>query len=77
MTDPLLALAQNETAFNRLPLAQRIALTRIFVRDVTVLSTRSDALVMSASSNVGRLMTLLCGEQKALRLGRVRSVDTR
>ncbi|KAK4705137.1 hypothetical protein P7C70_g1078, partial [Phenoliferia sp. Uapishka_3] len=67
----------NEITFNNLPLAQRIALTRTFVRDVSVLSTKSDGLVMSASSNVGRIMALLMGEEKALKQGRVRSVDTR
>lgn len=68
---------QSETSFNKLPVAQRIALTRTFVRDVTVLSSRADALVISGSSNVGRLMALLAGEEKAFKLGRVRSVDTR
>lgn len=47
------------------------------MRDVTVLSSRADALVISGSSNVGRLMALLAGEEKTLTLGRVRSVDTR
>ena len=73
----MLDALQNEIEFNKLPLADRVALTRDFIRDVTVLSRRSDGLVMSASSNVGRLMALLCGEEKALRHGRVRSVDTR
>ncbi|KAL8290071.1 hypothetical protein RQP46_003010 [Phenoliferia psychrophenolica] len=67
----------NELDFNQLPIAERIALTRDFVRDVTVLSTKADALVVSASSNVGRLMALLCGAEKAIQQGRVRSVDTR
>ncbi|KAM0747445.1 hypothetical protein T439DRAFT_89596 [Meredithblackwellia eburnea MCA 4105] len=67
----------NESAFNRLSLAQRIALTRTFVRDITFLTKRGDSLVMSASSNVGRLMALLTGSEKAIGMRRVVSVDTR
>ena len=50
---------QNETAFNRLPLPSRIAATRQFVRDLTFLSRRADALVVTGSSNVGRLLMML------------------
>lgn len=50
---------QNETAFNRLPLPSRVAATRQFVRDLTFLSRRADALVVTGSSNVGRLLMML------------------
>ncbi|GEM08223.1 hypothetical protein Rt10032_c05g2240 [Rhodotorula toruloides] len=71
----------NETAFNRLPLATRIASARIFVRDLTVLSSRADALIVTGSSNVGRLMMLLF-EARRREEGEggkreVRSLDTR
>ncbi|TKA54100.1 hypothetical protein B0A53_03477 [Rhodotorula sp. CCFEE 5036] len=49
----------NETAFNRLPLPSRVAATRQFVRDLTFLSRRADALVVTGSSNVGRLLMML------------------
>ncbi|GAA6059795.1 hypothetical protein JCM10212_003690 [Sporobolomyces blumeae] len=64
----------NENTFNSLPLADRIAQSRDFVRDVTLLSTRSDALVITGSSNVGRLMALLMGSRAR---GRIVSLDTR
>ncbi|TNY21929.1 hypothetical protein DMC30DRAFT_415576 [Rhodotorula diobovata] len=64
------------TAFREAPLAQRIALTRPFLRDLTLLSRRADVLVLSQASNVGRLLTLLAGEDM-VRQGRVHSVDVR
>ncbi|BGP61890.1 hypothetical protein NBRC10512v2_003210 [Rhodotorula toruloides] len=69
----------NETAFNRLPLSTRISSARLFVRDLTVLSSRADALVVTGSSNVGRLMMLLFKarrREKGERRGEVRSLDT-
>ncbi|GAA5935496.1 hypothetical protein JCM1841_003910 [Sporobolomyces salmonicolor] len=76
---PLIPAGFNENAFNALPLSTRIAQTRLFVRDVTVLTTRADALVVTGSSNVGRLMALLMGERarEGRGGGRVRSLDTR
>jgi len=65
---------QNENTFNAMPLEERIAQSRLFVRDVTLLSTRSDALVITGSSNVGRLMSLLMRDRAR---GRVRSLDIR
>ncbi|BGP15376.1 hypothetical protein JCM10213v2_003344 [Rhodosporidiobolus nylandii] len=71
----------NEATFNSLPLSTRLAQTRLFVRDLTVLAHRADALVMTGSSNVGRLMTVLFEGARRARQeeGRreVRSLDTR
>ncbi|GAA5849454.1 hypothetical protein JCM3766R1_003288 [Sporobolomyces carnicolor] len=71
---PVIPPGFNEVTFNSLPLSDRIDQSRRFVRDVTFVSTRSDALVMTGSSNVGRLMSLLMGEKSK---GNVRSLDTR
>lgn len=67
----------SETFHNRMPVAKRVAMARRFVRDLTVLGRESDGVVLTASSNVGRLMALLAGEEKAVQKGRVRSLDTR
>ncbi|GAA5855540.1 hypothetical protein JCM9279_005114 [Rhodotorula babjevae] len=72
----------NETSFNSLPLAARISSARLFVRDLTVLARRSDALVVTGSSNVGRLMMLLFeasrkGERRDGRKRELRSLDAR
>ncbi|GAA5819989.1 hypothetical protein JCM3770_006815 [Rhodotorula araucariae] len=68
----------NELAFNSLPLASRVASARVFVRDLTVLAQRSDALVITGSSNVGRLMMLLFEASRAEGERReLRSLDTR
>ena len=77
VADPIiLGSPQNETSFNRMSLSARVALTKAFVRDITLLARHTDGLVLTASSNVGRLLLLLAGEKKALE-GRVRSLDTR
>lgn len=70
-------LSQNEITFNSLPLSTRIQQSRKFVRDVTFLSTRCDALVITGSSNVGRLMSLLFGARERGMKSRIRSLDTR
>ncbi|GAA5956557.1 hypothetical protein JCM3765_003483 [Sporobolomyces pararoseus] len=78
----------NETSFNLLPISNRISQSRKFVRDVTFLSTRCDSLIITASSNVGRLMSLLIGSSSFSRedsieagreggRGRIRSLDIR
>ncbi|GAA5925944.1 hypothetical protein JCM3775_005157 [Rhodotorula graminis] len=71
----------NETSFNSLPLAARISSARLFVRDLTVLARRSDALVVTGSSNVGRLMMLLFeasrDERGEGRKREMRSLDAR
>ncbi|GAA6036117.1 hypothetical protein JCM8097_006624 [Rhodosporidiobolus ruineniae] len=71
----------NEVTFNSLPLSTRLASTRLFVRDLTVLTRRADAIVMTGSSNVGRLMLLLfeaARREKGIEGRReVRSLDTR
>lgn len=75
--------AQNETGFNSLPLGSRIASSRLFVRDLTALARRADALVVTGSSNVGRLMMLLfeaANEDKGaaeVRKRELRSLDAR
>ncbi|KAK4057773.1 hypothetical protein OIO90_000992 [Microbotryomycetes sp. JL221] len=66
----------NERSFNLMTERDRIAQSKVFVRDVTLLSQDCDALVVTASSNVGRLLMLLAGEDMSLQ-GRVRSIDTR
>lgn len=80
MSVPARSCAQNEAAFNSLPLSSRIASARVFVRDVTVLARRSDALVVTGSSNVGRLMMLLWEAAHPREEGKrreLRSLDTR
>lgn len=67
---------QNEISFNSMALSARVALTKTFVRDVSLLAEHADGLVLTASSNVGRLLLLLAGEEKVLE-SRVRSLDTR
>ncbi|GAA5863341.1 hypothetical protein JCM3774_005259 [Rhodotorula dairenensis] len=49
----------NENEFNRLPVSSRIRSTRQFVRDLTFLARRADAVVVTGSSNVGRLLMML------------------
>ncbi|KAK4046300.1 hypothetical protein OIV83_006174 [Microbotryomycetes sp. JL201] len=66
----------NERSFNSMKLDDRIAHTKTFVRDLTLLASQSDALVLTASSNVGRLLMLLAGKQ-FVDEGLIRSVDTR
>lgn len=70
------ALEQHETHFNDLPLSSRISQTKLFVRDLTYLARGKevDGWVLTGSSNVGRVLMLLIGEE---RLGGVRSLDTR
>jgi hypothetical protein len=76
-----LHFVQNELTFNALPLSSRLASTKLFVRDLTVLSRHADAIVMTGSSNVGRLMALLFEAARVERgvEGRreMRSLDTR
>lgn len=67
----------SETFHNKLPLAKRVGLARKFVRDLSLLAQESDGIVLTASSNVGRLMALLAGDDKAVVKGRVKSLDTR
>ncbi|GAA5924744.1 hypothetical protein JCM3775_005459 [Rhodotorula graminis] len=62
--------------FRDAPLEHRIALTRPFLRDLTLLARESEALVVAQASNVGRLLTLLAGED-LVRSGEVHSVDVR
>ncbi|BGP15198.1 hypothetical protein JCM10213v2_003157 [Rhodosporidiobolus nylandii] len=62
--------------FAKLPLTQRITLTKQFLRDLTLLASLSDALVFTGSSNVGRLLAVLGGVEKAA-AGRDLSADVR
>lgn len=72
------SLMQNEISFNAMALSSRVSLTKTFVRDVSLLAKHADGLVLTASSNVGRLLMLLAGPEKANALeGRVKSLDTR
>ncbi|SCV70681.1 BQ2448_3443 [Microbotryum intermedium] len=65
-----------ESKFNKLPLEGRERVALGFVCDITILDQVSHGLVMSASSNVGRMLALLGGEQK-IKQGLIASVDTR
>lgn len=48
------------------------------LRDLTVLAEKSDALVFTAGSNVGRLLAVLAGRRAELvERGRLRSFDVR
>ncbi|GAA5989377.1 hypothetical protein JCM5350_005693 [Sporobolomyces pararoseus] len=76
-SSPSIPAGFNEITFNSLPLSTRIQQSRKFVRDVTFLSTRCDALVITGSSNVGRLMSLLFGARERGMKSRIRSLDTR
>ncbi|BGP20477.1 hypothetical protein JCM10213v2_008638 [Rhodosporidiobolus nylandii] len=81
---PNLAAGYTQSAFNALPLLERIVHTQAFVRDLTVIAREADAAVVSAASNVGRLAMLIAGKDavtgpldssgRALG-GRIRSVD--
>lgn len=65
-----------ESTFNALPIDARVDSTRDFLRDLTYLAERADGLVFTASSNVGRLLSLLAGVGK-MKAGRLRSTDVR
>ncbi|GAA5830810.1 hypothetical protein JCM11251_001082 [Rhodosporidiobolus azoricus] len=62
--------------FRDSPLPLRIAQTRSFIRDLTFLARYSSALVLTESSNVGRLLTLLAGRD-LVNDGKVISTDVR
>ncbi|GAA5907067.1 hypothetical protein JCM6882_005160 [Rhodosporidiobolus microsporus] len=62
--------------FGELPLDHRIASTRTFIRDLTLLGSLADAFVFTGSSNVGRLLAVLGGTEKA-KAGRDYSCDVR
>ena len=66
---------QNEITFNAMSLEERVSRTMTFVRDLSLFVKHCDGLVLTASSNVGRLLLLLAGEEMAYT--RVRSLDTR
>ena len=58
-TDTSIGGGYLQSDFNLKPLQERISHTQTFVRDLTLLtSTEVDALVVSASSNIGRLAML-------------------
>ncbi|KAI5475846.1 hypothetical protein MNV49_000769 [Pseudohyphozyma bogoriensis] len=56
----------NPFTFMELSLEARVALTRRFIRDLTLLAQNSDAFVFTGTSNVGRLAILLAGPEKAV-----------
>ncbi|GAA6020819.1 hypothetical protein JCM10207_001667 [Rhodosporidiobolus poonsookiae] len=66
----------NESRFRAAPLSTRVALTLPFLRDLTFLSEACSGLVLTGSSNVGRLLTLLAGPEMVKR-ERVVSADVR
>ena len=66
----------NEATFNSLGAEERVAQTRLFLRDLTLLAQRTDGLVFTGSSNVGRLMSLVAGRSK-MEDARLRSTDVR
>ncbi|ORY89385.1 hypothetical protein BCR35DRAFT_300547 [Leucosporidium creatinivorum] len=70
--------------WNTLPRGLRVYLTKWFLRDLTTLALYADAFVVHASTNTGRLICLLAGEDAVVGPreisgkglgGRVRSVD--
>ncbi|GAA6042396.1 hypothetical protein JCM8097_004496 [Rhodosporidiobolus ruineniae] len=74
-----------QSAFNALPLIERVTHTQAFVRDLTVIAREADAAVVSGASNVGRLAMLIAGkdavtgprDSSGLSLGgRIRSLDS-
>ncbi|GAA5938177.1 hypothetical protein JCM10213_000852 [Rhodosporidiobolus nylandii] len=67
---------QPEEGFRVHEFAKRITLTKQFLRDLTLLASLSDALVFTGSSNVGRLLAVLGGVEKAA-AGRDLSADVR
>ncbi|GAA6062265.1 hypothetical protein JCM10212_000925 [Sporobolomyces blumeae] len=81
----VMSAGYTQSAFNALPLDERIQHTRAFVRDLAVLtSDKVDAVVVSGASNIGRLAMLIGGvdavvgprDQNGVSLGgRIRSVD--
>ncbi|GAA5865953.1 hypothetical protein JCM1840_003356 [Sporobolomyces johnsonii] len=82
-----LATGYTQSAFNALPLAERVAHTQAFVRDLTLLAASAegvDAMVVSGASNIGRLAMLIGGKDAVIGPrdargrslgGRIRSVD--
>ena len=48
----------NHRAFDQLPLVERVAHTRAFVRDLTLLVKEADAMIVSTASSAGRLAML-------------------
>lgn len=65
-----------EDAFNAMPLSERVANTRTFIRDLTAVSRLADGLVFTGSSNVGRLLALLNAQGRNQKKN-FRSVDVR
>ncbi|GAA5885726.1 hypothetical protein JCM6882_007545 [Rhodosporidiobolus microsporus] len=68
--------ALSSYACTQSPLPLRIALARAFIRDLTFLARLSSSLVLTESSNVGRLFTLLAGREM-VDAGKVISADVR
>ena len=66
----------DEARFNQMDMGQRVMETRLFLRDLTLLAERAEGLVITGSSNVGRLMALLFGPEK-VKQGRLHSADVR
>ncbi|GAA5833651.1 hypothetical protein JCM11251_003194 [Rhodosporidiobolus azoricus] len=73
-----------QSAFNALPLLERVVHTQAFVRDLTIIAREVDAAVVSGASNVGRLGMLIAGKEAVTGPsspeghslgGRIRSVD--
>lgn len=53
-----------EGEFNASPMPQRVANTRLFLRDLTAAARLADGLVLTGSSNVGRLLALLNAQSR-------------
>ncbi|GAA5873905.1 hypothetical protein JCM1840_000222 [Sporobolomyces johnsonii] len=63
--------------FRDASLQARVALTQPFLRDLTFLAQSAESLVLTESSNVGRLLTLFAGGIEKVNRGRVHSADVR
>lgn len=66
----------HENVFNQLPLSERIAQTRKFIIELTLLGRLSDGIIFTGSSNVSKLFGLL-GNKKRLLERTMRSLDVR
>ncbi|KAL7412500.1 hypothetical protein BDY24DRAFT_107520 [Mrakia frigida] len=70
------AKGHSEQEFTALPRRDRVQLTEGFVRDMTMLGREVGAFIGTGSSNVGDMISLLVGEERAVEKGLVRSLDS-
>lgn len=66
----------DESVFNASPIQDRVSAAIQFLRDLTILASHADGIVITASSNVGRLLALLLEPEKGSDIN-INSVDIR